>query len=148
MAVRIRLTRTGRKNLPSYRLAVYDGRTRRDGPSLEVIGWYNPLSTEAGKGFKVDEASLKGWIERGATVTLAVSQLLKKQGVAVPAPARTGKPVAADGGRRPSKRAVSKDKTRMVRLKKKKVKQASRRGFKAKKLAAKAAATAAAGKKE
>ena len=37
MSVRIRLTRTGRKNLPSYRIAVFDRRTRRDGPALEVL---------------------------------------------------------------------------------------------------------------
>lgn len=144
MAVRIRLTRTGRKNLPSYRIAVFDGRTRRDGPSLKVIGWYNPLTREAGKGFKIDEASLKDWVERGAQVTLAVTQLLKRQGVAVPSPAKSGKAPPADGGKRPSKRAVTKDKARMVRRKKKQVKQASRRAFQAKKAAAKVAA----GKKE
>ena len=49
MAVRIRLKRTGRKNLPSFRICVFDGRTRRDGPPIETVGWFNPLMREAGK---------------------------------------------------------------------------------------------------
>jgi len=140
VSVRIRLTRTGRKNLPSYRIAVFEGRTRRDGPSLKVIGWYNPLNSEAGKGFKVDADALREWIGRGATVTLAVRQLLGKQGVEVPAAPRTAKEKPAGAGKRRYGRAVTKDKARMARLKTKKVKQASRRAHRAKKLAAKAAA--------
>ncbi|NUN52087.1 MAG: 30S ribosomal protein S16 [Planctomycetaceae bacterium] len=147
MAVRIRLTRTGRKNLPSYRIAVYDGRTRRDGPSLGVIGWYNPLNREEGKGFKVDAEALRKWIHDGATVTLAVRQLLGRQGVEVPAAPRTGKGPAKDGGKRPTKRALFKSKDRQARLRKKKAKQVGRRALRAKRAAAKAAAAAtAAGK--
>ena len=36
MAVRIRLSRCGRKNRPHYRIAVYDAQTRRDGRYLGV----------------------------------------------------------------------------------------------------------------
>jgi small subunit ribosomal protein S16 len=143
VAVRIRLTRTGRKNLPSYRIAAYDGRTRRDGPSLEVLGWYNPLSREEGKGFKVDSDALRKWIHDGATVTLAVRQLLGRQGVEVPAAPKTGKGPAEDGGRRPTKRALFKSKERHARLKKKKAKQVGRRALRSKRAAAKAAAAAA-----
>lgn len=81
MSVRIRLTRTGRKNLPSYRICVFDQRTRRDGPALEIIGWYNPLSREAGKGFRVEQERLLDWVGRGAQPTLPVKALLKRQGV-------------------------------------------------------------------
>jgi small subunit ribosomal protein S16 len=81
VAVRIRLTRTGRKNLPSYRIGVFDQHTRRDGPAIEIIGWFNPLSREAGKGFKVDADKITSWMSRGALLTEPVRHLLERQGV-------------------------------------------------------------------
>ena len=41
--VRIRLTRTGAKKKPSYRFAVADKRSPRDGRCLEYLGHYNPM---------------------------------------------------------------------------------------------------------
>ena len=43
MAVRIRLSRVGKKKAPSYRVVVADARSPRDGRIIENIGWYNPL---------------------------------------------------------------------------------------------------------
>ncbi len=82
MAVRIRLKRTGRKNLPSYRIGVFDEHTRRDGPAIEILGWYNPLSRDVGKGFRVEAERLREWVGKGALPTLPVQQLLRRQGVA------------------------------------------------------------------
>ena len=42
MAVRIRLTRVGATKHPTYRFVVADGRSARDGRSLETIGHYDP----------------------------------------------------------------------------------------------------------
>src|SRR5438552_2320087 len=42
MSVRIRLTRTGKKNEGYWRIAVFDSRTRRDGRYLENTGAYDP----------------------------------------------------------------------------------------------------------
>ena len=44
MAVKIRLTRTGRKKKPSYRVVVMDSRKPRDGAYIEQIGRYEPLA--------------------------------------------------------------------------------------------------------
>ena len=44
MAVRIRLTRVGATKQPAYRVVVTDGRSARDGRSIETIGHYNPRS--------------------------------------------------------------------------------------------------------
>lgn len=145
MAVRIRLTRTGRKNLPSYRIAVFDGRTRRDGPSLEVIGWFNPLSREAGKGFKVQSDRLEDWVNRGAHVTLAVRQLLVRQGVPLPAAVvkAAAKPVRKPRRKAAGKKAARPDASRAARLRKKKAKKASRKALTAKRAAAARAAAAA-----
>jgi small subunit ribosomal protein S16 len=60
---------------------VFDSRTRRDGPALEILGWFNPLNNEAGKGFKLDEESLKDWVSRGAVPTVPVRSLLTRQGI-------------------------------------------------------------------
>ena len=145
MAVRIRLTRTGRKNLPSFRIAAFDGRTRRDGPALEVIGWFNPLSKEAGKGFKVRADRLEHWLRHGARLTMAVEELLGRQGVAIPAaPARPEAPratskkkAAAPAGRRPAMDPA--DKARRLR---RNARKESRKAWRAKKAAAAGAAAA------
>ncbi|MDD4336264.1 MAG: 30S ribosomal protein S16, partial [Firmicutes bacterium] len=42
MAVRIRLTRTGAKKQPYYRVVVADSRSPRDGRFIEILGHYNP----------------------------------------------------------------------------------------------------------
>jgi len=143
VAVRIRLTRTGRKNLPSYRIAVFDGRTRRDGPSLEVIGWFNPLSKEAGKGFRVQTDRLEDWIRRGARMSLAVEQLLERQGVALPVPAP--KPPAARPPRRkaaaaPAARRPAMDPAEKARRLRRNARKESRRALRAKRAAASSAA--------
>ncbi len=149
MSVRIRLTRTGRKNLPSYRIAVFDTRTRRDGPALEVIGWFNPLSREAGKGFKIRPERLEDWVRRGARVTLAVENLLHRQGLKPTALAPAAAPAAASPAKkkRPAKKLPPKlDAAAKERRKRRAEKRAGRRAVAAKKAAARVEATRAAAK--
>ncbi len=43
MAVRIRLSRCGRRNRPYYRIVAIDQRTKRDGKALDVLGTYDPI---------------------------------------------------------------------------------------------------------
>lgn len=45
--VKIRLTRTGAKKAPSYRVVVADSRYPRDGRFIDIIGTYNPMVTPA-----------------------------------------------------------------------------------------------------
>lgn len=148
MSVRIRLTRTGRKNLPSYRIAVFDTRTRRDGPALEVIGWFNPLSREAGKGFKLEADRLDHWVRHGAVVTLAVSELLGRQGMKVPAasaaPATPRERKAAPAKAGAAKARFEPDPAANARRKRKLAKRASRVALRAKRAAAGKAAAAGA----
>ena len=147
MAVRIRLKRTGRKNLPSFRICVFDGRTRRDGPPIEVVGWFNPLMREAGKGFRVEADRVAHWIGRGAKMTLAVSQLLGRQGgeIARPAPAKAAAKAPAKKAAAP-KKAAPPGKKETERRKRKLAKRESRRAHLVKKAAAlKAAADKKAG---
>lgn len=76
MAVVIRLTRTGRKNRPSYRLVVTDSRTRRDGRVLEIIGNYDPLGNPSK--FSVKEERALCWLLKGAKPSETVKSILKK----------------------------------------------------------------------
>ena len=79
MAVKIRLTRTGAKKAPSYRVVVADGRYPRDGRFIEEIGFYNPMTEPAE--VKIDSEKAKKWISNGAQPTDTVRDLLKKSGV-------------------------------------------------------------------
>jgi small subunit ribosomal protein S16 len=147
VSVRIRLTRTGRKNLPSYRIGVFDTRTRRDGPALEVIGWFNPLSREAGKGFKLESERLDHWLRHGAVLTLAVTQLLGRQGMKIPAstaaPAKPKERKAATARKADAKARFEADPAANARRKRKLAKRASRVALRAKRAAGKAAPEAA-----
>lgn len=72
--VKIRLTRTGRKNAPSYRIIVIDSRAKRDGKYIERIGFYNP--SENPDNIVYNEERYNYWISVGAQPTDAVKKLV------------------------------------------------------------------------
>ncbi|WP_163339717.1 30S ribosomal protein S16 [Desulfopila sp. IMCC35008] len=76
MAVRIRLTRLGRKKKPFYRIIVADSECPRDGKFLDILGTYDPLQDPAV--IKVDNEKLQDWMGKGALPTTTVKSLLKK----------------------------------------------------------------------
>ena len=75
--LKLRLTRTGRKKQPMYRLVVIEHSTRRDGRPVELLGYYNP-STKESK-FKVEK--IQNWLSNGAQPTQTVHALLKKANI-------------------------------------------------------------------
>ena len=77
--VKIRLTRTGAKQAPTYRIVVADSRYPRDGRFIEQIGYYNPLTTPAE--VKIDADKAKDWMGKGAQPTETVKSLFKKNGI-------------------------------------------------------------------
>lgn len=77
MAVKIRLTRMGAKQRPSYRIVASDSRVKRDGKYLELIGTYDPISKQT----RIDEEIAMKWLERGAQPSDTVRNLLSKAGV-------------------------------------------------------------------
>ncbi len=79
MAVKIRLTRMGKKKAPSYRVIVADNRYPRDGRFIEEIGYYDP-TTEPNT-VKIDTDKAKEWIAKGAKPTETVAKLLKTAGL-------------------------------------------------------------------
>ncbi len=76
MAVKIRLTRMGKKKNPFYRIVVADERTRRDGAPIEEIGYYDPMTNPAT--VKIDADKATKWLNNGAQPTETVRALLKK----------------------------------------------------------------------
>ena len=72
--LKLRLTRTGRKKQPAYRLVIMEASTRRDGRPIEFVGYYNPLTKESH--FKVEK--IQKWLDVGAQPTETVANLLKK----------------------------------------------------------------------
>ena len=76
MAVKIRLTRMGKKKNPFYRIVVADERTRRDGAPIDEIGYYDPMTNPAT--VKIDSEKATKWLNNGAQPTDTVRSLLKK----------------------------------------------------------------------
>ena len=48
MAVKLRLTRVGKKKQPTYRIVAADSRTPRDGRFIEIVGTYQPRLEPSG----------------------------------------------------------------------------------------------------
>jgi small subunit ribosomal protein S16 len=76
MAVRIRLTRLGRKKQPFYRIIVADSESKRDGKFLDIVGTYDPLQDPVV--IKLDNSKIADWMSKGALPTTTVKSLLKK----------------------------------------------------------------------
>lgn len=72
--LKLRLKRTGRKRSPSYRLVIMENTSRRDGRSVDEVGYYNPIT----KQYKFETDKIKKWLSYGARPTQTVLSLLKK----------------------------------------------------------------------
>lgn len=79
MAVAIRLTRQGRRHLPFYHIGVFNSRTRRDGTSVEELGFFDPESKKERVRLNVERA--KYWLGVGAKPSDTVATLFKEQGL-------------------------------------------------------------------
>jgi len=44
--IKIRLKKYGRKGQPCYRIVAMDSRVKRDGRSIEELGFFNPMTDE------------------------------------------------------------------------------------------------------
>lgn len=76
--LRIRLTRTGKRGQPHYRIIVTDKKFKRDGRIVERIGHYNPRTDPLE--YMIEEARALHWLSVGAQPSDAVRRLLVKQG--------------------------------------------------------------------
>ena len=74
--VKLRLTRMGSHKRPFYRIVAADSRARRDGPFIEIIGTYNPLTEPSSINLKSERVDY--WLSKGAQPTDTVKRLLKR----------------------------------------------------------------------
>ena len=75
MSVTIRLERTGRKNLPSFRVVLTKTKGKRDGRPLETLGTYNPSENPVVLTLKKEE--IQAHVKNGALISKAVKDLLE-----------------------------------------------------------------------
>ena len=79
MAVKLRLTRMGKKKQPMYRVVATDSHTKRDGEYIELVGTYNPLTKPAT--VKIDEEIALKWLNNGAIPSDTVRNLFSEAGI-------------------------------------------------------------------
>lgn len=72
--LKIRLLRTGKKGQPRYRIVVADSTKKRDGASVETLGWYNPTTKEQ----SVKSERVQYWLSKGAQPTTAIRTILQR----------------------------------------------------------------------
>lgn len=86
MALKLRMSRGGRKGLPYYRIVVTDSRAPRDGSYIERLGTYNPLlaATDPNRVTLLTDR-IKHWLSQGAQPSDRVALFLGKAGI-IPAP--------------------------------------------------------------
>ena len=71
----IRLARFGAKKKPTYRVVVIERERARDSRSVEVVGYYNPVTQPPQVTF--DHERINHWLKCGAQPSDTVSRLLK-----------------------------------------------------------------------
>lgn len=75
----IRLQRTGRSNLATYRIVVAEGARAVKGKAMEFVGHYLPALKNPE--LKIDAERITYWVSKGAVPSDTVARLLKKEGV-------------------------------------------------------------------
>ncbi|MCS6876025.1 MAG: 30S ribosomal protein S16 [Aquificaceae bacterium] len=74
MALRIRLSRYGRRHHPIYRVVVADAKAPRDGKVVDVIATYDPVNKRL---IEFKEEKLREWLGKGAEITDRAKAILK-----------------------------------------------------------------------
>lgn len=75
--VKLRLKRLGKKFQPVYRIVAIQSRTKREGESLEELGFYSSITKE----LKLNKERLEYWLSVGAQATNTVERLMIKGGI-------------------------------------------------------------------
>ena len=78
----IRLSRTGARKQPQYRVVVIEKERARNGRPVEVVGTYNPRTSPAS--IELKRERIDYWVSKGAKMSDRVSKIVSKP---TPAPA-------------------------------------------------------------
>jgi small subunit ribosomal protein S16 len=79
----IRLARFGAKKKPTYRVVVIERERARNSRSVEVVGFYNPIS----KQINLKHDRIDHWVKNGAQPSDTVTRLIKKNPAVAEQPA-------------------------------------------------------------
>lgn len=74
----IRLSRSGAKKRPFYRVVVADSRRSRDGRYIERLGFYNPVAKGAETRLNINVEQIDAWVQKGAQMSTRVATLVKE----------------------------------------------------------------------
>ncbi|MCL4509397.1 MAG: 30S ribosomal protein S16 [Chloroflexi bacterium] len=77
--LKIRLTRLGAHKRPFYRIVVADVAAPRDGRSVDILGFYDPLRDPQTVEVNLEKTLV--WLNRGAQPSEAVARLLSHKGL-------------------------------------------------------------------
>ena len=72
----IRLSRTGARKQPQYRVVVIEKERARNGRPVEVVGTYNPRTSPAS--IELKRERIDYWLSKGATMSDRVSKIVSK----------------------------------------------------------------------
>ncbi len=78
MALTIRLQRYGSKKNPHFRMVVIEKATRRDGKSVETLGYYSSRDSIASRYLNIDLARVDYWTKVGAVPSDTARTLISK----------------------------------------------------------------------
>ena len=80
----IRLSRTGARKQPHYRVVVIEKERARNGRPVEVVGTYNPRTNPTS--IELKRERIEYWVSKGAQMSDRVSKIVSKP---TPAPAES-----------------------------------------------------------
>lgn len=69
--LKVRLSRTGKRHEPHYRIVVSEARSKRDGEQVDQIGHWHPRE----KKLVLDKKAYAEWMKKGARPTDSVRKL-------------------------------------------------------------------------
>ncbi len=81
MAVKLRMTRIGRRHRPFFRINAIESREPRDGKILEKLGHYDPIEKDQAKQIVLNRERVEYWLDKGAIPSDTVSQILLRHGI-------------------------------------------------------------------
>ena len=72
----IRLSRTGARKQPQYRVVVIEKERARNGRPVEVVGTYNPRTSPAS--IELKRERIEYWVSKGAKMSDRVTKIVSK----------------------------------------------------------------------
>jgi|TARA_B110000902_G_scaffold256065_1_gene322315 small subunit ribosomal protein S16 len=75
--LRLRLKRGGKKRNPIYRIVIMNNTTKRDGKTIEEVGFYNPIT----KQIRINVTKVITRLKQGVQPSNTVRRLLVEVGI-------------------------------------------------------------------